>query len=57
MIAAGLIAALIAAGCGSSSSSSDRNTDMAQSVGKGESSEEIQKESHVSQVREVVTHE
>ena len=35
MCAAGLVAILFAAGCGSSSSS-NRNTDMAQSVGKGE---------------------
>jgi putative spermidine/putrescine transport system substrate-binding protein len=37
LIAAGLVAVLFATGCGSSSSSSgSRNTDMAQSVGKGE---------------------
>jgi putative spermidine/putrescine transport system substrate-binding protein len=36
LIAVGLIATLFATGCGSSSSSGDRNTDMAQSVGKGE---------------------
>ena len=37
LIIAGLVVALFATGCGSSSSSSgDRNTDMAQSVGKGE---------------------
>jgi putative spermidine/putrescine transport system substrate-binding protein len=36
LIAAGLIAALFATGCGGSSSSGSRNTDMAQSVGKGE---------------------
>ena len=36
LIAAGLVVALFATGCGSSSSTGDRNTDMAQSVGKGE---------------------
>jgi putative spermidine/putrescine transport system substrate-binding protein len=36
LIAVGLIATLFATGCGSSSSSGDRNTDMAKSVGKGE---------------------
>src|SRR3954453_21470833 len=37
LVIAGLVAMLFATGCGSSSSSSGRrNTDMAQSVGKGE---------------------
>ena len=36
LIIAGLVAALFATGCGSSSSSGSRNTEMAQSVGKGE---------------------
>src|SRR4051794_4898955 len=36
LIAAGLVIAIFATGCGSSSSSGDRNTDMLQSVGKGE---------------------
>jgi len=36
LIVAGLVAALFAVGCGSSSSSGSRNTEMASSVGKGE---------------------
>jgi putative spermidine/putrescine transport system substrate-binding protein len=41
MIAAGLIATLFAAGCGSSSSSGDRNTEMLQKLGKGEGSVDL----------------